>query len=130
MARRWTKHRWLLIILGPALFMIVGSLAAALFFPFPVPKRATPAQRLYLANCATCHGSDGSGSWRATMFLMRPGNFRDPRLMDTLTDEYLQTIIRNGGAALGKPGMPAFGYHLNDEEIRALVAYLRTLPKR
>ncbi|HKZ05883.1 MAG TPA: cytochrome c [Methylomirabilota bacterium] len=130
MTQRWTKHRWLLIILGPALFMIVGSLTAALFLPFPVPKRAAPERRLYLEHCATCHGADGSGSWRATLFLMRPGDLRDPRVMDALTDEYLQTLIRNGGASLGKPGMPAFGYHLGDEDIRALVTYLRTLPKR
>jgi hypothetical protein len=26
--------------------------------------------------------------------------------------------------------MPSFGYHLKDDEIRELVRYLRTLPKR
>jgi mono/diheme cytochrome c family protein len=26
--------------------------------------------------------------------------------------------------------MPAFGYHLKDEQIHELVAYLRTLPER
>jgi mono/diheme cytochrome c family protein len=124
------NRKWLLIVLGPALAMVVASLAAALFFPFPIPKRATPAQRLYLANCATCHGADGGGSWRATLFLMRPGHLSDPRVVDPLTDEYLATLIRNGGAPLGKPGMPAFGYHLTDEEIRELIRYLRTLPKR
>ena len=50
--------------------------------------------------------------------------------MDSLSDEYLFLLIRNGGAALGKPGMPAFGYHLTDDEIRELIRYLRTLPKR
>lgn len=124
------KAKWLLIIVGPALFMIVASVAAALFFPYPIPKRATPEQRLYLANCASCHGSNGAGSWRARLFLMRPGDLSDPRLVDSLSEEYLITLIRNGGAALGKPGMPAFGYHLTDDEIRALIRYLRTLSKR
>jgi mono/diheme cytochrome c family protein len=50
--------------------------------------------------------------------------------MDALSDEYLAALIKNGGAALGKPGMPAFGYHLNDDEIRELIRYLRTLPRR
>jgi mono/diheme cytochrome c family protein len=124
------RAKWLLIIVGPALVMLLASLAAMLFFPHPVPKRATPAQRLYLTHCATCHSANGEGSWRATLFLMRPGNLADARAMDSLSDEYLFLLIRNGGAALGKPGMPAFGYHLTDDEIRELIRYLRTLPKR
>jgi mono/diheme cytochrome c family protein len=47
--------------------------------------------------------------------------------MEALQDDYLFTLIKNGGATIGKPGMPAFGYHLSDLEIRALVAYVRTL---
>jgi mono/diheme cytochrome c family protein len=124
------RAKWLLIIIGPALVMLLASVAAILFFPHPVPKRATPAQRLYLTHCATCHGANGEGSWRASLFLMRPGNLADSRAMDSLSDEYLFLLIRNGGAALGKPGMPAFGYHLTDDEIRELIRYLRTLPKR
>jgi mono/diheme cytochrome c family protein len=124
------RAKWLLIIVGPALVMLLASMAAMLYFPHPVPKRATPAQRLYLSHCATCHGANGEGSWRATIFLMRPGNLADPRAMEGLSDEYLFLLIRNGGAALGKPGMPAFGYHLSDDEIRELIRYLRTLPKR
>jgi mono/diheme cytochrome c family protein len=124
------RAKWLLIIVGPALVMLLASMAAMLSFPHPVPKRATPAQRLYLSHCATCHGANGEGSWRATIFLMRPGNLADPRAMAGLSDEYLFLLIRNGGAALGKPGMPAFGYHLSDDEIRELIHYLRTLPKR
>jgi mono/diheme cytochrome c family protein len=124
------RAKWLLIIIGPALVMLLASVAAMLVFPHPVPKRATPAQRLYLTHCATCHGANGEGSWRASLFLMRPGNLADSRAMDSLSDEYLFLLIRNGGATLGKPGMPAFGYHLTDDEIRELIRYLRTLPKR
>ena len=124
------RAKWLLIIVGPALFMLLAGLAAMLVFPYPVPKRATPAQRLYLSNCATCHGASGAGSWRATIFLMRPSNLSDSRLIDGLTDEYLYLVIKNGGAPLGKPGMPAFGFHLRDDEIRELIGYLRALPNR
>jgi mono/diheme cytochrome c family protein len=124
------RARWLLIILGPALLMLLGSLAAMLLLPHPVPRTATPAQRLYLSNCATCHGARGDGSWRATVFLMRPGDLTDPRAMDALSDEYLHTLIKNGGATLGKPGMPAFGFHLTDEQIGELIRHLRTLPRR
>ncbi len=124
------RAKWLLIIAGPALLMLLASVAAMLYFPHPVPKRAMPAQRLYLTHCATCHAANGEGSWRATLFFMRPGNLADARAMDRLTDEYLALLIKNGGAALGKPGMPAFSYHLSDEEIRDLIRHLRTLPRR
>jgi len=124
---RRVKAKWLLVIAGPTLLLLAGSVLAVIFVPYPVPKTATPVQRLYLTRCATCHGSTGEGSWRATIFLIRPGNLRDPRVVG-LSDEYLLTLIKNGGATIGKPGMPAFGYHLTDSQIRDLIAYLRAMP--
>jgi mono/diheme cytochrome c family protein len=125
---RRVKAKWLLVIAGPTLLLLAGSVLAVIFLPFPVPRTATPVQRLYLSRCATCHGSTGEGSWRATIFLMRPGSLRDPRRMAGLSDEYLFNLIKNGGATIGRPGMPAFGYHLTDSEIRDLIAYLRAMP--
>jgi len=122
--------KWLLVILGPSLLLIGGSLAALLFLPHPVPKTATGPPRVYLTHCASCHGSDGRGSWRAALFLMRPGNLADPAALGSLTDEYLFELIKHGGAPFGKPGMPAFGFHLSDDQIRDLIPYLRTFPER
>src|SRR4030095_9204971 len=113
------------VVFGPALVMLVGSILVMLFVPHPVPKTATGGQRLYLTYCATCHGANGHGSWRAWLFLMRPGDLADPRLMDSLSDDYLIMLIKNGGATIGKPGMPAFGYHLAEAQIREIVRYLR-----
>jgi mono/diheme cytochrome c family protein len=124
------RHRWVLIILGPALLTLLGSALALVFLPHPVPRNATPTQRLYLTQCATCHGANGQGSWRATLFLIRPGNLADPKTLDGLPDQYLFDLIKHGGATIGKPGMPAFGFHLSDEEIRELIRYVRSLPKR
>jgi len=123
------RARWLLIVFGPALLAIIGSVVALIYLPHPVPKTATPLQRLYLSQCASCHGADGRGSWRATLFLMRPGDLGDPKMLAQKTDQYLFDVIKNGGATIGKPGMPAFGFHLTDDQIRALVAYVRALPK-
>jgi len=120
------RLRWLAIIVGPALVLLIGSILALLFLPHPVPRNATPAGRLYLTYCAECHGADGHGSWRAALLLLRPGNLADPRTLAALSDEYLFDLVKNGGATIGKPGMPAFGYHLTDEQIREVVQYLRT----
>jgi mono/diheme cytochrome c family protein len=124
---RAVRAKWLLVILAPSLLLIGGTFLALLFLPHPVPKNATPVQRAYLSNCATCHGANGHGSWRATAFLIRPGDLTDTKAMTQLADEYLFNLIKNGGATIGRPGMPAFGYHLTDDEIRALVTYVRTL---
>ena len=118
------KAKWMVVVFGPALLMLIGSILVMLYLPHPVPKNASGVQRAYLTDCAGCHGA-----WRAWIFLLRPGDLGDARLIDTRSDEYLLTLIRNGGATIGKPGMPAFGYHLKDEQIRELVRYLRTLPK-
>ena len=121
------KAKWLLVLLAPTLLLVGGSVLALLFMPHPVPKTATAVQRAYLSRCATCHGSNGRGSWRATIFLIRPGDLADREAVSRLSDDYLYNIIKNGGATIGKPGMPAFGYHLTEAEIRALIAHVRAL---
>jgi mono/diheme cytochrome c family protein len=121
------KAKWLLVILAPTLLLLMGSLTALVFLKHPVPKNATAVQRVYLSRCAECHGANGHGSWRATIFVIRPGDLADRDAMSRLSDDYLFGIIKNGGATIGKPGMPAFGYHLTDLEINALVAYVRAL---
>lgn len=122
MARRWLL---LLAALGVIAFNVV--VFAAFWPPATPPPDAPPAQQLYFAHCATCHGVKGNGSWRAMVFLIRPGDLSDAWRMQDLSDQYLFDIVKHGGAPLGKPGMPAYGFHLSDAEIRDLVRYLRTL---
>ena len=93
------------------------------------PAGAPRAQRLYYAHCAECHGVDGRGSWRASLFLLRPSDLTDPRVA-AQSDRYLFDIIKHGGATIGRPGMPAFGAQLSDEDIQLLVGYVRTLASR
>jgi mono/diheme cytochrome c family protein len=108
----------------------VGVFAAALAWLLDTPKPragASRAERLYVGLCATCHGTDGHGSWRATLFLIRPGDIADRDRMRRESDQYVFDIIKHGGAPLGRPGMPAFGASLGDDDIRALVGYVRRL---
>jgi mono/diheme cytochrome c family protein len=124
---RRVKAKWLLVILAPTLLLLAGSVLALLFLRHPSPKTATAVQRVYLTHCASCHGANGRGSWRATIFLIQPGDLTDREAMSRLSDDYLFGIIKDGGATIGKPGMPAFGYHLTDPEIRALATHVRAL---
>jgi mono/diheme cytochrome c family protein len=61
--------------------------------------------------------------------LIRPGDLADVARMTAHTDQYLFDIIKHGGAPLGRPGMPGFGYHMGDADIEALVGYVRKLAR-
>src|SRR5437588_12345764 len=104
--------------------LFAGGLAWLLADPRP-PAGAPRTQRLYYAYCAQCHGVDGRGSWRAALFLIRPGDLTDGRRLRGYSDRYLFDLIKNGGATIGRPGMPAFGAQLSDDDIALLVAYVR-----
>ena len=85
-------------------------------------------QRNYQSQCASCHGRSGRGDgWRAWLFRLTMKDLTDSAYLQTLPDEYLFQIIKQGGANLGKPGMPSWGQELDDREIRDLVIHIRTL---
>ena len=111
-----------------AVGLLTGGLAWLLDTPKP-PAGADRAQRLYYAFCASCHGVDGRGSWRAALFLVRPGDLTDPKI-NARPEPYLFDIIKHGGSPIGRPGMPAFGSTLSDDDIALLVRYVSTLATR
>ncbi len=54
----------------------------------------------------------------------------DPAHMASLTDEYLYTVTAKGSAALGgTSAMPGWDHLLKQDQIRALVAYIRTFAR-
>jgi len=111
---------------------LLGVFAAGLAAVLDTPRArpgAPRAERLFVTLCAECHGADGRGSWRAALFLIRPGDLTEPSRTGRESDQYLADVIRHGGAPLGRPGMPAFGAALKDEDIRELVTYLRQLAR-
>ena len=83
----------------------------------------------YATYCAPCHGSRGGGDGPlAQMLVPRPARHNDAAFMNTHSDEYLIRLLNKGGPALGKsPLMGAWGKNLSEQQIRDLVAFLRTL---
>jgi mono/diheme cytochrome c family protein len=58
------------------------------------------------------------------------GNLAVKQLMDQVPDDYLFTVIKEGGAAVGKnAAMPAWRSQLDDRQIRDIVAFIRTLAR-
>ncbi len=84
---------------------------------------------LYRARCAPCHGVEGGGDGFNAPFLPSPPTVHaDSLAMSLRPDDTLYDGIHAGGWILGKSArMPAFGASLDDDQIRALVAYIRTL---
>src|SRR5690348_7867059 len=72
-----------------------------------------PAQRAYETRCARCHGGDGTGGESGPNIVSQLGSRNDAELA---------AFLRSGRPA---SGMPAFD--LAEQEMTALVLYLRTL---
>src|ERR1700678_2043342 len=77
----------------------------------------------FKAKCAMCHGADGSGSTATGKAL----KVRDLGSADVQgqTDAQLTEIVTNG-----KNKMPAYKGKLTDDQIKGLVAYIRSLAKK
>ena len=85
----------------------------------------------YQEVCAACHGPNGKGDGPAAAGLpVKPRNHTDGAYMKKLKDQQIFDTIKKGGQAMGKsPLMPPWGGQLSDDQIRDLVAYIRTLAK-
>lgn len=79
-------------------------------------------ERLFQANCAFCHGADGSGrNWIGAFLEPHPRNLRDPAFMAGMTRERLSRAIAGG---LPDTSMPAWRDVLKPAEIDAIVDYV------
>jgi mono/diheme cytochrome c family protein len=96
--------------------------------PAAEPTAAERGRHLYAYYCTTCHGSEGDGRGRAAeLFTPRPANLRTSEK----NDAYMELIVRLGGTAMGRSsGMPPWSAELNAEQIRDVVAYVRSFNTR
>ncbi len=101
----------------------------------PSPEVVTLGHAVYRANCASCHGANGEGE----------PNWKSQNADDTYpapphdasghtwhhADGLIFEIVRDGGSryndAAFRSRMPAWGAALTDEEVRAVIVYLKTL---
>ena len=103
--------------------MIMKLIAAsALTFLISASAFAADGAAVYKAKCASCHGADGAGQTA----IGKKMNLRDlgsPEVQKQ-TDAELYAWTADG-----KGKMPAYKGKLSDAEIKALVAFMRTLKK-
>jgi cytochrome c oxidase cbb3-type subunit III len=86
-------------------------------------------KKLYLTYCSSCHGDNGKGDGPAAQSLpVKPANHTSGAVMNQLTDQFLMEIISKGGSAVGKsPMMPAWGGQFKENQLRDIVAYVRSI---
>ncbi|HHT9126779.1 MAG TPA: c-type cytochrome [Candidatus Brocadiia bacterium] len=90
------------------------------------------AKALFEKHCKLCHGDDGKGK----TFLgegLGARDFTDSKWEATITDEQMMKQINEGSQNL-KPGedkrMFGFGDKLTQEEIKALIPFVRAFSKK
>ncbi len=97
--------------------------------PPALPATGTSARALYDAHCAICHGPRGKGDGPGARVIGQTmPDFTDAVAMRRVNDRFLFEIIKKGSSQFGRSNaMPSWGMQLTDEQIQALVAYIRSL---
>src|ERR1700690_3916057 len=100
--------------------MLTIATALAVVLSLPLSAHAQDASALFKSKCAGCHGADGTGS--AMGKKMGAHDFTSAEVQK-MSDAELTDTITNG-----KNKMPKYA-SLKPEEVKGLVAYIRTLKK-
>ncbi len=83
------------------------------------PPEDQSGAKIFVGNCASCHGADGKG-----IAAMKTPDFTDPSVQAALPDASVTKTIREG-----KPGtaMPAWEGKLSEAEITAVAGFVKSL---
>ena len=103
------------------------TLSIAIMAVSALSAGAADAKATYEKDCAKCHGKDGKGQ---TVMGKKQGakDYTDAKVQADLKDEAAIKAIKEGYKKDGKEVMkPSEG--LSDDEIKGLVAYMRTFKK-
>jgi mono/diheme cytochrome c family protein len=103
-------------------------LVAGLLTAFASPSRAAEAKENWEKHCLKCHGADGKGQ---TKMGRQSGakDYTDPKVQADLKDDNALKIIKEGIVEKGKKKMDPYKEKLSDDEIKALIAYIRAFKK-
>jgi mono/diheme cytochrome c family protein len=84
-----------------------------------------PAKANWDRHCKKCHGEDGAADTTLGKKL-EIGDYTDAATLAEVSDEELFTMTKEG---VEGTKMPGFAKKLSDEEIQALVVYMRAMAK-
>jgi mono/diheme cytochrome c family protein len=107
---------------------VIVSIIITLLLTSAYSLRAADAKANWDANCAQCHGKSGAADTKMGKQL-NAKDLTDSKVQAAFSDAKATKSIKEGVTENGKTTMKAFGGKLTDDEIKALVAYVRTLKK-
>ena len=128
--QRWHGVAWALLLAG---LLLLGVACTSNKSDDEV--QVAVGRNLYLANCAACHGQQGEGAPNWQMPLP-DGRYQPPPHDSTghtwhHGDLLLFGYVKEGAASLQiqgfVSGLPAFGQTRSDDEIKAVLLYLKSL---
>ena len=102
--------------------------SVALLVAGAVSVRAADAKENWEKSCAKCHGPDGKGKTKMGEKL-EIKDYTDAKVQDGMKDDAMIKAIKEGVKDGEKTKMKAFGEALSDDEIKALVKYVRDFKK-
>jgi mono/diheme cytochrome c family protein len=117
------KRKWMLA-------MVAGSLSTGMVLAQEDAPKITPETvALYDKHCASCHGKDGKGETRMGR---RAGvkDYTDAKVQEEVKDENAFKSIKEGMSRDGKELMMPFNDKLTDQQIKEVIAHLRTFAKK
>lgn len=90
---------------------------------------ANQGEVLYKIYCTQCHGVEGNGDGiNVPAMSVQPRNHSDGGEMSARTDADLFKAVKEGGKSINKSVlMPPWNSTLSDDDINALVRYMREL---
>jgi cytochrome c553 len=107
----------------------VSLLVGVSLLALPVPSDGEPT---YTKMCLKCHGAQGKGDGPVAKMVKNQGmgDLSHKETMSGYSDEDLYKFISEGGEAVGKSKlMSAHKDKLAEAEIKAVIAYIKTLQK-
>lgn len=104
--------------------LVISLTALALSIP---AAYAADGKAIYEEQCAKCHGTDGKGDTKMGKKLGAK-DYSDPKVQADLKDDKALKSVKEGLKDGDKTLMKA-NEKLSEDDIKAVIAYLRTLKK-
>ena len=104
------------------------ALSLTLLAAGAVAAHAADAKELWDKNCKKCHGEDGKGETKMGKKLGAK-DYTDPKVQDALKDDAAIKSIKEGLKKQDGTNLMQPAEGLTDDQIKGLVAYMRTFKK-
>ena len=110
------RARYIQRLVAVLSFALIAALCSVSAYDEQDKSAAIDAEKIFMHECKDCHGEDGRGRMHG-----QP-DFTNPKWQANVTDELMFKTIK-----FGREPMPFYIGALSDDEINALVKYIRSL---